>query len=100
MSFLMFVVERRESIELALYTKRPQDTTLKSLNWRIDVSVSTSSIMKSLVPVVIMQMELSDGRVVSFDVSLAQFHQFRFNVALVLKEMDEFLNKTTFKLTE
>lgn len=78
---------------------------MSSLSWRVDVSISTSSLSRTLEPSVILSMRLSDdgdhdsNRLVSFELSLASFHLLRFNVAIVLKEMDDLLNRQVFKLT-
>jgi hypothetical protein len=69
-------------------------------SWRVDVSVSTSSLSRTLEPSVLISLTLSHGRVVSFEMSLAAFHLLRFNVTLVLKEMEDLLGKQLFKLTD
>ncbi len=78
----------------------PQRPTLKSFIWRLDVSISTSSLIRNLEPSIIVQMHLSDDRKVSFEMSLSSFHLLRFNVAFVLKEMEELLNRQIFKLID
>ena len=45
-------------------------------------------------------MVLSNGQVVSFSMSLNSFHLLRFNVAFVLKEIEDTLNKGVFKLAD
>jgi hypothetical protein len=74
--------------------------SLKSFNWRIDVSISTSSLIRNLEPSIIVEMVLSNGQVVSFSMSLNSFHLLRFNVAFVLKEIEDTLNKGVFKLAD
>ena len=69
------------------------------MDWRLDVIISTSSINRTLEPSIIVQMHLSNGKKISFEMSLANFSLLRFNVALVLKEMDDILNRQIFKLT-
>ena len=47
-----------------------------------------------------MQMILSDGEIKTFEVPLSQFHELRYNVALVLKEMDGVEQKNIFKIKD
>lgn len=97
-----FIIEisRREDIERSLLKITAHNVTLKSIDWRVDVSISSSSVSRALVPTIIMQMHLSDGLIVSYEINLHTFHILRFNVALVLKEMEDLLNRQMFKLTE
>lgn len=78
----------------------PQCVKIESLNWRIDVSLSSSSLKRELVPTIVIQMQLTNGMTIYFETNLQLFHQLRFNVALVLKEMDDLLNRQIFKLTD
>eukprot|EP01101_Sappina_pedata_P000262 TRINITY_DN10267_c0_g1_i1.p2 TRINITY_DN10267_c0_g1~~TRINITY_DN10267_c0_g1_i1.p2 ORF type:complete len:206 (-),score=71.09 TRINITY_DN10267_c0_g1_i1:108-725(-) len=63
--------------------------SIVSTNWRIDVTISTTSLSRVMKPVIMMQLQMSDGRVVSFDLPMDKFHEMRFAVAKVLKEMDD-----------
>jgi hypothetical protein len=47
-----------------------------------------------------MQLRMSDGRVSSFEISLSSFNILRFNVSLVLKEMEDLLNRPALKLND
>lgn len=64
------------------------------------VSISTSSLSRTLEPSIIIEFILSNDQKFSFEMSLASFHLLRFNVAFVLKEMDDVLNRQMFKLLE
>eukprot|EP00911_Craspedida_sp_UC1_P002937 UC1_evm3s2143 len=66
---------------------------LDAFKWRVDVAISTSALERSLKPNVLMQMTLSDGRVHTFEVTAAEFHKLRYNVAFVLKEMEDLSRK-------
>ncbi|XP_032610315.1 COMM domain-containing protein 5 [Hylobates moloch] len=55
--------------------------------WRVDVTISTSALARSLQPRVLMQLKLSDGLAYRFEVPIAKFQELRYSVALVLKEM-------------
>lgn len=87
-------------IENSLLKKCPQNVSLKSINWRLDVSISTSSLSRSLEPSIFVEMILSNGQKVSFEMNLSAFHLLRFNVAIVLKEMEDLLNRQMFKLLD
>jgi len=75
-----------ESRSLSIRTRFPR---LDALKWRVDVTISSSSLLRVFRPNVMMQMTLSDGRIKTFDVPFEQFHQLRYNVAKVLREMQE-----------
>jgi len=47
-----------------------------------------------------LQMTLSDGSIKTFEVSVSQFHELRFNSALVLKEMEGVEQKNIFKIKD
>ena len=49
--------------------------------------IATSSAKRVLVPSVLMQLTLSDGRVKTFEMSVDKFNALRYNVAKVLREM-------------
>jgi hypothetical protein len=73
-----------EASSLATRTRLPR---LEGLTWRVDVTISSSSLLRVFRPSIMMQMALSDGRIKTFDVSVEQFHQLRYNVAKVLRDM-------------
>ncbi len=79
---------------------RPQLPTLKYVSWRVDASISTSSLSRTLEPTIFMQMHLSNGQKISFEMSINSFHLLRFNVAFVLKEIEDLLNRPTLKLPD
>ena len=91
---------RKEITEHEYLQNFPRSVSLKSFNWRIDVSISTSSLIRNLNPSIIMQMELSNGKIIYFNMSLNSFHLLRFNVAFVLKEIEDILIKGVFKLAD
>lgn len=88
------------NIEHSLVSSCPRNVFVLSTNWRVDVSLSTSSLNRTLEPSVHFQMNLSDGRTISFEMTIHTFHLLRFNVTFVLKEMDDILNRQIFKLVE
>ena len=62
---------------------------IDQFKWRVDVAISTSSLSKCLKPSVTAQLALTDGRLVSFDLPVAEFHELRRGVARVLKQMQD-----------
>jgi len=66
--------------------KLPQ---LQELFWRVDVTISTTSMSRSMKPSILFQMVLDDGRVKTFEVPHDSFHHFRYCVAKVLKDIDD-----------
>lgn len=57
------------------------------LNWRVDVTISTTSMSRVFKPSVLMRMTLSNGKIVTFEVSVDKFQELRYNVAKVLKNV-------------
>jgi len=91
----------------------PRYPTLKNVKWRVDVSISTSSLSRTMEPSVYMELTLAtppspsndssscgDEQKVSFEMTLASFHKLRFSVAQVLKEFEDLLNRPMFKLID
>lgn len=79
---------------------KPRLVQLSYLNSSIDVNILTSSISKCLEPNLHIKLRLSDGRVMSFEISLKKFHALRFAVALVLKDIYDVENRQVFKFNE
>jgi len=51
-------------------------------------------------PSIFLQICLSNNQVISFEMTLSAFDLLRFNVAIVLKEMEDLLNRQMFKLLD
>jgi len=62
--------------------------TLESVDWRVDVTISTSEMTKILKPSILMRMVDSDGNIRTFEVNMDAFNKLRYSVARVLKEFD------------
>ena len=62
---------------------------LESTRWRVDVTISTSSLNKCLKPSILMQLGLSDGALKNFELPLDKFHELRFNVAKALRAVGD-----------
>lgn len=85
--FIKVFSKRRGSMESIAQSETFRYPTLKNLKWRVDVTISTSSLSRVLKPSVLMEMSLSDGSIKTFEMQIDQFHQLRYNVAKVLKYM-------------
>lgn len=74
-------------LEDAARENAPGFPSLDHLRWRVDVAISTSNLSRALQPSVMMEMTLSNGDIKTFEVPVDKFHELRYNVAKVLKEM-------------
>ena len=63
--------------------------SIKRLRWRVDVAISTSAMTRVLKPAILMELSLSDGSKKQFEVSQEKFNDLRYNVALLLKGMED-----------
>ena len=70
------------------------------MDWRVDVSISTSSLIRTLEPTVLIKLKLSDGRKIAFEMNIKKFHMLRYNIATILKEIDDVENRQIFKIYE
>ena len=59
----------------------------QSLQWRLDVTISNSNLKRVLKPSLVLQFILNDGRIKYMECSIDKFHELRFNVSRVLREM-------------
>lgn len=58
------------------------------VRWRVDVTLNTSQMNRVFKPYLLMQFELSNGQIKTFEVSLKQFHNLRLSVASLLNDMN------------
>ncbi|XP_061581858.1 COMM domain-containing protein 5 [Cololabis saira] len=91
---------RRAVLEAASLQNNPHLPSLEDFKWRVDVSISTSSLARALQPSVLMQMKLSDGRFHRFEVPVSKFQELRYNVAMILKEMNDLEKKSILKIQD
>ena len=61
--------------------------TLDALRWRLDVSISTSSLHRVLRPHLTLQTDLSDGTSHAFYASKERFDELRYTVARLINDM-------------
>lgn len=67
--------------------------SVSNMKWRVDITISSSTLSRVLEPNIIMELELSDGQKVTFELSVSKFHKLRYTVASILKDMDAIDNK-------
>jgi len=92
--------EKRSAFDAAALRNRSHLPSLDSLRWRVDVAISTSALNRVLEPSVLMELKLSDGKIHTFEVSSSKFHELRYNVAYVLKEMEDVEKKNILKIQD
>ncbi|XP_071951799.1 COMM domain-containing protein 5-like [Antedon mediterranea] len=73
---------------------------LDRFKWRTDVTISTSNLNRVLEPTILMEMRLSDGAVHNFEVPVSKFHELRYNVSYLLKEMEEMEKRSILKVQD
>lgn len=78
---------KRAALKAAYTDSAPAYPGLSSLRWRVDVTISSSSVNRVMRPVVLMELTTDDGRVHAMEVPMDKFHELRYNTAKVLMEM-------------
>jgi len=82
--------KRKISIANSLSLDSSQNLpSIEDLRWRVDVTISTNSVSRVFTPVVIFQLTLTDGRIRTFQCTVDKFHEFRYNISKVLKNMQD-----------
>ncbi|GAB6031813.1 COMM domain containing 5 [Chamberlinius hualienensis] len=87
-SDVMKIIANQRS--LTLYNgnfKAVKFPAVEKFNWRVDVSISTSSLCRVLEPNVVCEMILNNGEIKHFEMPMKTFHNLRCQVATVLQEM-------------
>ncbi|EDO40800.1 predicted protein [Nematostella vectensis] len=92
--------EKRQQLEKRALENRCRLPKLDALRWRVDVAISTSALNRSLEPSIMMETKLSNGETHTFEVPVTKFHQLRYNVAYVLKEMEDVEKKNILKIQD
>jgi len=90
--------EGRSSIEVTSQQNRVSNPRLKSLNWRIDIIISSADRKKLVTPSVTLRMFLSNGEIKHLEMSLESFQKVRYNVAKVLHQMGELENHPMMRI--
>jgi len=85
------VQKGRTILEEIAQEQRNRFPSLASLKWRVDVMISSSFAARVLTPVILMEIETkggSEGKK-TFEIPVEKFHELRYHVAKVLKDMEE-----------
>ena len=69
--------------------KRVALPTITGVRWRVDVTISTTSLSRVFKPTIPMQLTLSDGTIQNFECSVEKFHELRYAVAKSLKHAQD-----------
>ncbi|NXT29076.1 COMD5 protein, partial [Syrrhaptes paradoxus] len=91
---------RRPASEATALTQGSRLPAIQDFKWRVDVAISTSSLARALQPSILMLMKLSDGTAHRFEVPVAKFQELRYNVALILKEMNDLEKRSILKIQD
>ncbi|XP_074503973.1 COMM domain-containing protein 5 [Sebastes fasciatus] len=91
---------KRAALDASTSQKDPHLPSLEDFKWRVDVAISTSSLARALQPSVLMQMKLSDGSFQRFEVPVSKFQELRYNVALILKEMNDLEKRNILQIQD
>ncbi|XP_062514451.1 COMM domain-containing protein 5-like [Corticium candelabrum] len=91
---------RRQHLNEAVIQHRVRLPTLQSFRWRVNVSISTSALNRVLEPSVLVEMTLSSGKIKTFEVPVSKFHELRYNVAYVLKQMEDLEKRSILKVQD
>jgi hypothetical protein len=83
---LPLVSNRTKVIDNIVNSRRGEFKKLVSLKWRIDISLTNSTLVKKIPTSVILCLQLKNGRKCTINVNIRTFHKLRFNVALIMKE--------------
>lgn len=79
----------RPDIDRQLRSTAPSLPVLTNMNWRVEVTISTSWLSRVLEPVVMLRLELNNGSSFTFQVPVAKFHHLRYTVANILHQMED-----------
>ncbi|XP_048175032.1 COMM domain-containing protein 5 isoform X2 [Corvus hawaiiensis] len=90
----------RPTSEGTALTQRSRLPSIRDFKWRVDVAISTSSLARALQPSILMMMKLSDGTAHRFELPVAKFQELRYNVALILKEMNDLQKRSILKIQD
>uniref|UniRef100_A0A2D4F6B1 COMM domain-containing protein 5 n=2 Tax=Micrurus TaxID=8634 RepID=A0A2D4F6B1_MICCO len=91
---------RRPLLEAALQKQGNQLPRMEDFKWRVEVAISTSSLARALQPSILMQLQISDGSTHRFEVPVAKFQELRYNIALILKEMNDLEKRSILKIQD
>ncbi|XP_044765509.1 uncharacterized protein LOC123321798 [Coccinella septempunctata] len=81
------LIPNRKEVESTIgKTHNIKRGNLKSLKWRIDLSLSNEFVNKNAKSIII-QVNLSNGEKTTIKVDIKMFHRLRYNISLILREL-------------
>ncbi|KAM8800148.1 COMM domain-containing protein 5 [Eudromia elegans] len=98
--FSSIVFGNRRPVSEGTALTRSRLPSVQDFKWRVDVAISTSSLARALQPSILMLLKLSDGTAHRFEVPVSKFQELRYNVALILKEMNDLEKRSILKIQD
>lgn len=82
---------KRDILNQVIEKQKATLPTISNMSWRVDVTISTTSLARVFKPSLLVQLALSppSNRVVSFEVSVERFQRLRYEVAKALKMVQD-----------
>mmetsp|Transcript_19556 Transcript_19556/g.75090 ORF Transcript_19556/g.75090 Transcript_19556/m.75090 type:complete len:203 (-) Transcript_19556:73-681(-) len=90
--------KNRAELEAGAAAKKITFPQVAGMRWRVDITISSSKLSMALNPSIFLELTLSDGSKESFDVSVEKFHELRYYVARVLKDMQDLEELSILKI--
>ena len=87
------VKAQRAAMEAVAVADAHRFPSIDDLRWRCDVAISTTNVARVLKPSVTMNVRLSNGDVHQFEMSVERVGELRYNLAKMLKEMQQVKRK-------
>lgn len=81
------MMKSRVPLEKVAFHNKEGFPRLSSFRWRVDVTISSGSLSRVMVPTLLFQMTLSSGKIYTFGVKIQEFNQLRYGVAKMLRDM-------------
>ncbi|XP_012225281.1 COMM domain-containing protein 5 [Linepithema humile] len=88
---------KRTDLLSGLIQRTKFNAQLISCRWRVDITISSNLLNRVLEPNIVMEWILNTGECVTFELSLAKFHQLRHTIATVLMELQALERHNIFK---
>ena len=94
------VMAQKEGVSSRLDGFKAGLNRLSNVRWRVDVCISSASCSRVLRPVVLMELELSDGTIRTLEMSVEKFQELRYCTAQALKGMHGTESNPLYKVLE
>ena len=85
-------------LEKKFIDNRVRAVRLTNFRFRVDVSISTDSLQKVFKPTILTELSFSNGTTRTFELPVEKFHNLRYSVAKVLRNMEEVERHPIMKL--